>query len=132
MSTFNLVETDQLITGAVGEKVATVTSSSSVTYDYRTAGVFIHNVATTSNWVANIINVPNEINKAYTITIICTSGSSAFGPSSYTLNGSALSGVSFTSGSLSGDAANKTKIMTITFIRKSDNTVLAIGNGAVL
>lgn len=130
MGTFNVVNTDQLVTGSVAEKVVYVSSTSSVTYDCSIGGVFLHTSPVSQNWVAKIVNVPKELNKIYTIAIICKNNSSAaYSPSSYLLDDEDLS-VQFSLGSLSSDAANLTKIITIYIIRNSDGTLAAYGNGS--
>jgi hypothetical protein len=132
MSTFNRVNTDRLLTGAVGEKVKSLAFSSSITYDCNDAGIFFHNTDATSDWIANIVNVPSQVNTAYTITIISKSGSAAArSPSVYNVNGKPVT-VTFFSGSFTGDAASKTKIITISILRKADSSLLVFGNGVIV
>ncbi len=132
MSTFNRVDTGQLLTGAVGEKVAPVAFSSAITYDCNDAGIFIHSANASSNWTANIVNVPSKINTAYTLTIISTNGAGGtYSPSAYNINGKSVT-VPFFSGSFTGDAASKTKIITISIVRKSDLSLLVFGNGVIV
>lgn len=128
MGTFNIVHTDQIMTGAVGEKVTTVTPGAAITYDYSQSGVFLHSAAASQNWTANITNVPEFPNRTYTVAIICSSNATAaYSPTSYTVNGAALTPL----GSISGDGASKTKIIVLTLVRNSSNVLSGFLNAAV-
>lgn len=128
MGTFNIVHTDQIMTGAVGEKVTSVTPSASITYDYSQSGVFLHNAPASQNWVANIVNVPEFPNRTYTIAIICSSNASAaYAPTAYNVNGYPLTLL----GSISGDSASKTKIIVITLVRNASNVLSGYLNAVV-
>ena len=129
MGTFNIVHTDQIMTGAVGEKITEVTPSASITYNYSLSGVFLHNAAASQNWTANITNVPEFPNTTYTVAIICSSNATAaYSPTAYTVNGLSLTPL----GSIpTTDAASKIKIIVLTLVRNSSNVLSGYLNAVV-
>lgn len=130
MGTFAIVDTDQLTTGGVGERIATVTSASTVQYDYSQGAVFQHTTSPSSNWTANFVNVPYNISRSYTVAVLVTQSGGPFTMTSVTLNGVPIT-VAFTASSYSGNGTGSKNLVTISFMRLANGTVQAFGNAAV-
>jgi hypothetical protein len=103
------------------EDVVDVTLSSNVaTLDYSTANIFWTTNTPSANMTWNITNAPTTDGRVFTINVLVTQGSTGYIPSTFTINGSAVTmkwaaGVTPTATSGSG----KIDIFTLTFVRRS-------------
>lgn len=131
MTTFSIVDTDQLTTGGVGERIVAVASGSTVQYDYSQGAVFVHSTAPTANWTANFVNVPYNVSRSYTVVVLVTQSGGPFTMTSVQLNGVPVT-VSFTASSYSSNGTSSKNLVTISFLRLADGSVQAFGNAAVV
>jgi hypothetical protein len=103
------------------EDVVDVALSSNVaTLDYSTSNIFWTSNTPSANMTWNITNAPTTDGRAFTINVLVTQGSTGYIPSTFTINGSAVTmkwaaGATPTATSSSG----KIDIFTLTFVRRS-------------
>jgi hypothetical protein len=108
------------------EDVVDVALSSNVaTLDYSTGNIFFTSNTPSANMTWNITNAPTTDGRVFTVNVFVTQGSTGYIPSTFTVNGSAVTmkwaaGVTPTATSSSG----KIDIFTLTFVRRASSWTL--------
>jgi len=125
--TGNSVFTGHTIFQQVSEVIETSinATASTVVYDFSTGANWYHS-STNTNFSANFINVPTTDNRAITTTLVINQGSTAYIPTSVTINGGASETIKWSGGTASG-TPNGIDIVGFTFIRSSGSWTQVLG-----
>ena len=100
-------------------------SSNVATIDYSAGNIFWTSNTPSANMTWNVTNAPTTDGRVFTINVLVTQGTTGYIPSTFTVNGSAITmkwaaGVTPTPTSTSG----KIDIFTLTFVRRSSSYTL--------
>lgn len=128
-SNFNLIGTSSFggltILQQVTENLVSIGATSAiVNYDFSVSSIWYHSTAS-NNFTANFLNVPTTDNRAITLTLVISQGSTAYMPNVLQID-SVTQSIKWANGTASVNA-NKTDIVGFTLIRSSSSWVQVLG-----
>ena len=108
------------------EDVVDVALSANVaTLDYSTGNIFWTTSTPSANMTWNITNAPTTDGRVFTINVLVTQGATGYIPSTFTINGSAVTMKWAAGATPSGTSSSgKIDIFTLTFVRRSSTYTL--------